>query len=205
MFPADPDLLFLTGTLHETFAGPNIQNAMRSAVLPAGITVTVKSDRAELRQAEDYFRRALKENPEMTEARLRLGHVLVMLERYADAAVELRQAIASPAEPLLQYYALMFQGAAEEALGHGEDATAAYSRAASLYPTSQSPRVALSALARRRGDRAGAWLAMQQVFGLPSTEPSRDDPWWTYPIAQGRLGDQLLQVVQRPFRREDRP
>ena len=205
IFPADPDLLFLMGAVHETFAGPNVQNAMRTAVLPTGITVGVKSDRAELREAEDFFRRALKENPEMTEARLRLGHVLLMLERYADAAVELRQAVASAAEPLLQYYASMFHGAAEEALGQSEDAVAAYSRAASLYPTSQSPRVALSALARRRGDRAGAWHAMQQVFGLPATEPSRDDPWWTYLNAQGRDADRWLEEVRRPFRREDRP
>ncbi len=205
LFPADPDLLFLTGTLHETFAGSNVQNAMRTAILPAGITVAVKSERAELREAEDYFRRALKEDSTMTEARLRLGHVLVMQEHYADAATELRQTNASPIEPLLQYYVSMFLGAAEEALGRHEDAAAAYSRAASLYPTSQSPRVALSALARRRGDRTGAWLAMQQGFALPANEVTRNDPWWIYAIAQGRDGVHLLDEVRRPFRREDRP
>ena len=62
-------------------------------------------------------------------------------------------------------------------MGQYDAAFDAYHRAAALSPTAQSPWLALSHLARRRGDRAAALRALQQVFDLPS-EPDRDDPWW---------------------------
>jgi cytochrome c-type biogenesis protein CcmH/NrfG len=161
----------------------------------------VKSERAELRQAEGFFRRALELDPQMTEARLRLGHVLLMQEHYAEAAAELRKTVDPSGDHLLRFYASMFLGAAEEALGHTSEALEAYSSAAKLYPTAQSAKVALSAFARRQGDRDAAWLAMQQVFALPQTEPERDDPWWTYTQQQGRTADLLLENVRQPFQR----
>ena len=59
LFPADPDILFLSGCQRETFAGAPIQTAARSAVLPPGVTMGVESEQAELRQAEPLFRQVL--------------------------------------------------------------------------------------------------------------------------------------------------
>jgi hypothetical protein len=57
----------------------------------------------------------------------------------------------------------------------------------------------LSALARRRGDRAGALAEIRRVFELPASPPARDDPWWTYHAAQARNADALLDELRRPF------
>jgi len=199
IFPADPDILFLSGAQRETYAAPRIQNAVRTAVLPYGIFFAVASDRGELRQAEGFFRRALEIEPDHVEARLRLGRVLGLLGRHADAARELRQAVASVDEDVLRYYGELFLGAEEESLRQYDAAFDAYQRAAALYPAAQSPWLALSSLGRRRGDRAAALRALQHLFDLPSTGLEPDDPWWTYHIAQGRHAEELLQALRRPF------
>jgi tetratricopeptide (TPR) repeat protein len=199
IFPTDPVILFLSGTQAETYAAPHIQSAVRSAVVPAVVTFAVGSDRAELRQAEAYFRRALTVDPALPELHLRFGHVLSLLERHADAAKELREALASEDESVLRYYGQLFLGAAEESLGHADAAREAYTEAVALYPTAQSPHIALSALARRHGDRAAALREMQTVFELQQAESPADDPWWTYYTTQARNADELLSALWRPF------
>jgi len=201
LFPDDPDVLFLTACMHETFASPHMQSAVRSAVVPSGFSFGLGSDRAELRKAEGLFRRAIAARPQFAEARLRLGRVLTLLGQATPAAAELRKAIDSTNDPLLLYYGHLFLGAAQEALSRFDEARAAYERAAALYPASQSPLLALSELARRRGDRGAALRAMDLVFALPAAEPERDDPWWTYHVAQGRDADALLKELWKPFRK----
>ena len=202
IFPTDPDILFLSGCQRETYAAPHIQSAVRSAVLPSWFLLDVGSERAELRQAESFFRRALALKPDASEAHLRLGRVLALLGRHADAANELRQAIASTDDTLLVYYGDLFLGAEEQALGRYDAARDANERAAALYPMAQSPLLALSELARRQGDRPAALRALQQVFDLPPTEPERIDPWWKYHVAQARNADELLEELWRPFQPE---
>jgi predicted Zn-dependent protease len=169
------------------------------------VTFAVGSDRAELRQAEGFFRRALTVDPALPELHLRFGHVLSLLERHAEAAKELRDALASEEEAVLRYYGQLFLGAAEESLGHADAAREAYAEAVALYPTAQSPHIALSALARRRGDRATALREMQTVFELERAESEPDDPWWTYYTAQARKADEMLSALWRPFLAEAVP
>ena len=199
IFPADPDILFLSGCLHETYASAPVQSVVQAAVLPAGVTLAVGSEGRELRQAEADFRRSLQVRPAQPEARLRLGQVLLRLNRQAEAARELREAVASTDDPLLLYYASMFLGSAAEALQLYDEAKASFERAAAQNPMAQSPRLALSELARRRGDRAGALREMQQVFDLPVSQFERYDPWWDYDKAQARAVGQLLTELRRPF------
>ena len=85
LFPSDPDILFLSACQRETYAGAPIQTAVRSAVLPTGVTLDVGSDRVELREAEGLFRRALEIKPDYAEARLRYGRVLGGLGKHAEA------------------------------------------------------------------------------------------------------------------------
>jgi tetratricopeptide (TPR) repeat protein len=169
-------------------------------VLPAGVTFALASSSWELREAEGFLRRAIEIKPDYSEARLRLGRVQGLLGRHAAAAKELREALASADEDLLRYYGELFLGAEEEALGRYDAAFDAYQQAAALYPTAQSPLLALSSLARRRGDRAGVLGALQQLFALPVEKPDRDDPWWAYHVEQARHADELLEQLCRPFR-----
>jgi tetratricopeptide (TPR) repeat protein len=200
IFPNDPDILYLSACQHETYAGPPIQSAVQSLPTATGVRFDVISERSELRQAEGYYRRALAARPSMAEAQLRYGRVLFLLERYADAIGALRQALASLVDRELRYDGELFLGAAETAVNNIEGARAAYSRAADLYPTAQSPRIALSQLARRSGDRGGALRELQVVFDRPANEPDADDPWWRYFVVQARNADELLEDLRRPFR-----
>lgn len=202
VFPNDPDLLFLSACQHETYAGSLVQSALRSVPTATGTRSDVASERSELHQAESFFRRALAANPAMWEARLRYGRVLLLLERHGDAATELRRALGSSDDNQQRYYGELFLGAAETALRNFPAARDAYGRAAALFPNAQSPRIALSELARRLGDRGGALREMQVIFDLPAVDRDRDDPWWHYFVVQGRNADELLEAMQRPFRHE---
>ncbi len=199
MFPDDADIAFLSGCQREIYAGANFQSAARSAVLPSGITLDIGSESRNLKDAEGFFRRALALNPRLVESRVRLGHVLLARGKAQDASDELRPAVAAADDPLLLYFGSMFLGAAEEALGHFPDARDSYARAAALYPRAQSPYLALSALATRRGDRAGALAEIQHVFDLKGAAEERADPWWVYLVAQARNADALLEELWRPF------
>jgi tetratricopeptide (TPR) repeat protein len=200
LFPGDADILFLSGCQRETFAGSPIQAAVRSAVLPTGVTLDVGSDRGELREAEALFRRALEVRPDHAEGRMRHGRVLALLGRHADAALELRRAAGELEDPQLLYYAELFLGTEEEMLGNRDAAHAAYERAAELSPKAQSPLLALSELARRYGDRPAALGAMERLFAFPDDDRSdRDDPWWSYYVAQARDAEDLLNAMRQPF------
>jgi tetratricopeptide (TPR) repeat protein len=200
IFPTDPDILFLSACQRETYAGGAIQTAVRSAILPTGVTLDVGSERVELREAEGLFRRVLEIKSDHAEARLRYGRVLGALGKHAEAAVELRRAVAELADPQLLYYAELFLGAEEEALGNRDAARVAYEQAAIGYPMAQSPLLALSQLARRHGDRGGALGAIDRLFALPEEERDlKDDPWWWYYVAQARDADDLLEAMQRPY------
>jgi tetratricopeptide (TPR) repeat protein len=201
IFPDDPDILFLSGCQHEAYARPPIQNVVQTAALPMGFSIDIESAHVEARRAESYFRDALSKDPEQAEARLRLGRTLGELGRHAEAASELRLASASLEDAQQRYYGDLFLGAEEEALGRFDAARAAYGRASERYPRAQSPYLALSALARRRGDRAGALHAMQEMFDL-SEDPVRDDPWWSYFLVGARHADQWLDELRLPFKRE---
>jgi tetratricopeptide (TPR) repeat protein len=203
IFPDDPDILFLSGTLRETYASAEIQAAAHSVPpIPGGFELGIGSVRSELRQAEGFFRRALAREPDMAEAHLRLGRVLALQGHDAEAVPELQQALTRLGDEALEYDGELFIGAAFEALGRSDEGAAAYEHAAARFPAAQSPLIALSQLARRRGDRTGALAAMARMFALPSPgDGDRQDPWWTYKTAQARNADDLLETVRAPFRR----
>jgi hypothetical protein len=201
LFPNDPDILFLAGCLHETFASPNVQRAAQAATVPSGFSLDVTGYRLEFEQAETLFRRALEHRRDAPEIRLRLGHVLLRLGKYDEAARELRQVLPRlDADQELLYDGELFLGAAEGQLRHDETSRAAFERAAALYPAAQSPWLSLSELARRRGDRAQALRYMERVFALPAKESERIDPWWKYHFTQVRNVEHLFDELRRPFR-----
>jgi len=201
LFPGDADLLLYSGSLHECMATPRVQ----AAALPTqpGFSSSIRSARAELQQAESFFRQAVKSDPTLTEARVRLGRVLDLLGRHQDGASELRRSASETEDALLLYYADLFLGQADLALGRLDEARSAFERAASWYPRAQSPRLALSQLARQVGDRAGALAAMEHVLDLPAAEGEREDPWWYYNEVHVPDSDHLLDEMRQAFVAEE--
>ncbi|MCX6550253.1 MAG: hypothetical protein NTY02_04450 [Acidobacteria bacterium] len=193
LFPMDPGILFEHGYFHEAFSAPHVQPAAHASGAdrrPASV---------HLKEAAEHYGRALEVNPDFVEARVHRGAVLGRLGRHEEAAAELRRAAPSAQGPILRYYAALFLGDEEQALGSRDAARACYNDAAALFPLAQAPRVALSHLARRHGDREGALRALRDVFTLPADERDRPDPWWKYYGWLNQNSDVLLRELYRPF------
>lgn len=98
------------------------------------------------------------------------------------------------------YYANLFVGAAEEALGNRDAARVAYEQAAERFPMTPSPLLALSQLARRYGDRGGALRAIDRLFALDQADRGEhDDPWCWYYVALARDAEDLLEAMRQPY------
>ena len=180
LFPLDVTILFASGVLHERFGSSALQAAAESVSESNRTSASVSSARGELARAERFFRDTLGHQPDHVEARLRHGRVLDALGRHDEAVAELRRAIADGASGSMLYLAHLFLGRAEESLHRGAAAREAFERASALYPHAQSPRLALSQIARRAGNRAEAQRQLQVIAALPDEERRREDPWWFY-------------------------
>jgi tetratricopeptide (TPR) repeat protein len=180
IFPTDPDILFASAILHERFGSTALQAAAESVTESNRTAASVSSAGGELVRAERFFRDSLVHRPSHLEARVRHGRVLDELGRHDEAFEELRRAIEEGASGELLYLAHLFVGRAEEARGNYDASRVAFERASALYPNAQSPRLALSQVARRTGDRAAAQRELQVIAKLPHDERRREDPWWLY-------------------------
>jgi len=193
--PGDAVVHFYAGVGHEVNASPPVQAVLQAPQLQRGSWLGVESAEAELKQARSALSRAVDLDPGLLEARLHLGRVLGLLGRHADAARELRIVSNASRDPLMSFYADLFLGSAEEALGRLGPARTAYLSAAALYPEAQSVRMALAQLSWREGDRGAARAAILQA--LARTGANQADPWWTYSKAAGRHADEYFEQARR--------
>ena len=197
--PGDAEILLASGYLHECFAGPMAQAAARER---ASIRVGERS--TNLRQAERYFREALEEDPVLAEARLRLGRVLGLQNRHKDAIPELQRALDLAKDRMQSYYALLLLGREEESLGRLEAAREHFEHASAMYPTAQSPRLALSRLAVERGNDDEAQRTLDGVIDAPPEAATTIDPWWIYDFGPGRYADSKLSELYQVLKEEAR-
>jgi len=204
LFPDDADVRFLNACQHEIHAGPVLQSAVKSIDLPLGTPTDIESKKNELRGAEIDFRRALAIRPDWTEAHLRLGRVLLQLDNATAAGTELTAALKASPDDTQEFLARLFLGAVEERRGHFDEAASLYLQATALFPSAQSPRLALSQLARRRGDRASSLATLKALFDrdAPPDPEGRSDPWWSYLSVQARDAEARLDALYKPLRKE---
>jgi tetratricopeptide (TPR) repeat protein len=201
-FHDDPVLELFAGTMHEAYAGPHVQRSLDGqdrtpsnsrtgppAALPG-------SEQKERSLAESAFRRALKSDPSLTEARIRLGEVLSADGRLDDAAAELQRALGDTMAPRLEYWGQLLLGRAEHARDHLDAAAAAFERARVLFPDAPAPIFALSQVARDRGDRDAAlkWLNAVPDARTLSLDA---DPWWIYYWTHEPDGPALIRALWR--------
>jgi hypothetical protein len=212
LFPRDATVLFDSGWLMEEFADPRMQAVADGSVIVGvrGVPLPrpeIPSERESLKQAEEFYTRALAVSPADAEALVHRGRVRSRRGRQKEAIEDLRAAAAATSEPYLNYHAALFLGGAYDATGDIEQARAAYEQAAAIYRLAQSPHLALSRLALRRGDMPAAQREVQQVLRLSPDAPNRGDPWWTYHLGHGRNAEALdaeLRKVMEPLARGPR-
>jgi tetratricopeptide (TPR) repeat protein len=114
------------------------------------------------------------------EARLRLGRVSGLLGNHDEALRLLRQVRADSRDARISYYAALFAGAEEQALGLLDDARRSYEAAAALYPRAQSPHFALALLAWQTGDSRDGLRVLEPAVRPGQLRSQVDDPWWEY-------------------------
>src|SRR5688572_16870223 len=185
LFPRDPEVLFLAACAREWFSGPQAQSVLQSTTLSRDLFNLIGEESDELRNAERLFRESLARDATRSEARIRLGRVLGRRGRHQEAIAELRRATLETRNRLLLYYGHMFLGNEADTLGLIDEARRSYERAGALYPQAQSPRLAISSLAARAGNRAEALSSVESVLGRDEAQFA-DDPWWSYYTSQSR-------------------
>jgi tetratricopeptide (TPR) repeat protein len=173
-------------------------HGLAGSVSPGGtpwiFSTAVSGFAINLEQAFLAYREAVGLDRRAAEARVRLGRVECVRGSCGSGMRNLRAGGEASADPVVKYYAAMFLGQAEEARGRHDEARLEYERAAALFPTAQSPLLALSALARRTGDGQAADRAAERLWSLPVAGDDRRDPWWEYD-AGPRDGPALLKGV----------
>lgn len=205
MFPRDATLALMEGIKHHVMASARVQSAVPGVLLPRGVRLDIGARVPELQQARRLYEDALRLDPALVEARVRLGHVLGELEQPQAAATVLREALATAGEPVMQYYAALCLGEQERRLGRFGEARAALERASTLYPFAQSPLLALSLVSRAQGDREAAVAAIDRLMRLPAERHDPDDPWWTYYISPGRHSIALMARAQSLLLKDGAP
>ncbi len=209
-FPDDPNLLVIDGAMHARFAGPRFQAvsiaAAEAAAMPMAAnskvfapapapTFDIQSAGNERRAAETSFRAALKLDPTLDEARVRLGDLLGADGRHADALDQMDAALARPLPAALHYDAWLIAGREDEAAGRTADARTAYQRAMTLYPHARTARLAFSRVLREAGDRDGALHALDELAD-PNVNTD-DDPWWLYDDTHTPAARDLVAGLER--------
>lgn len=197
LFPDDPDLMFDTGCFYESLASPRAQAAIADTFLTSGrVRVEVAPLGSTLEKADTWYSRVLAVAPGHQEARVHRGRVRILRGRARDAIADLAAVSNAVTEPYVKYNALLFLGGAYEALERTDEARKAYERAAALYIYAQSPRIALSRLATRRGDMPAAQRHIREVLRLAPDAPDRGDPFWSYYDGSGRVAAALMSSLR---------
>jgi tetratricopeptide (TPR) repeat protein len=142
----------------------------------------------ERQEAEYALRRALKLDPSLVEARVRLGRVLFMLDRNQEARQELeqaRQAARAQKHLFASYLSALFLGELAE---HEDDLAGAipfYREAVATYPRAHTAAVALGQALVRSGLSGAGWPAARSMFGDEGRGGTAVlDPWSVYRGAQ---------------------
>jgi tetratricopeptide (TPR) repeat protein len=163
----------------------------------------VKNERASLVDAERHFARAIKLDPGMTEAHIRLAHVRTLLGRAAEAEAALRDLPPSNDE-VLTFYAALVHGNALDALNRLDEAAAAYQRALTLFPDAGSANLAMSVVQQKRGDTSSS-IAFAKRATQWADRARNVDPFSRYRTGRGRALNEAWDAFYREAERTATP
>jgi tetratricopeptide (TPR) repeat protein len=202
-FSDDPRLLLALGSTDEALASRRLYEPPRDALTRRGAAREHQGERfhreSRLREAESRYRKALAADPGLVEARLRLGRVLSLTGRTAEAAAELEKATAGARAPSHRYLSRLFLGDVREAQGDLPGAAESYRQAAAVVDSAQTAHLALGRALDILGDHDGAQRALERAAPRGS-RVFTPDPWWRYPYGQIDELDPLLDELRAAVR-----
>ena len=203
-FPKDPSLLLADGVAHEARSFFTMAPAPPvMGLTPASIRKrdALKAELVDLREkARQSFEEALQADPNLVEARLRLGRVLWRLGRPVPARAALEEVLARPAEAPQQYLSHLFLGRILEEREEIAAAEEHYRVALAMQPLSEIAAVAVSHARFLQGDVEGA--RTQLKAGLEAAMARRDfDPWMMYLLPQTPGGEAIMDELRQSITR----
>jgi tetratricopeptide (TPR) repeat protein len=211
-FRNDPHLLLALGTLEEKLGSTRIYDpplgsqGRHSALDQYGrhsaldeYMEPVAARARHLAAAAGYLRKALAAEPQLLEARLRLGHVL-SLQGHEDRARAEYEAVEQRApEAATRYLAALFQGRLHERQRRFPQAAEAYGRATGYLGSSPTAYIALAHAMDGVGNRGGVSDLLDHAL-QPVDPAAPQDPWWTYLMGQFHEADPLYRALQAEVR-----
>jgi tetratricopeptide (TPR) repeat protein len=218
LLPDDPLVLFDRGCLSEILGLPQAQQLLTDADLiarrkdrvasfalrlarpdsPSARQIDIPAEEVANENAERLFRRTLQVAPTFVEARVRLARLLEVRGRFVDAASELATALNDRAvsrDRVVSFYAQLFAGRADQALGRMTEAVRHDEEAIAMFPDAQSALLARSELALITAEIDGALAPIRRLAELPADSTQRVDPWWLYQLGPGRDADVLVRQM----------
>jgi tetratricopeptide (TPR) repeat protein len=208
-----PEILLLNGSLLEKKAAeklarqPNsrdvlgeLQSQSQLNGEPLGAGSPRDTAAGMLRYAEWHYRAALEGDPRLVEARVRLGRVLQIEQRWADARREFEQAEGEATEPFLKYLAALFRGQVEEREKRYDAAIQAYHAALGRYPDAQAASLGLGHAFEMKGEFDAGWAAVRKMLMRGNQEP-QPDPWTVYSLAQYWQAERRIAELRKTVQR----
>lgn len=198
--PRDARLLLAVGSLVETTAFLTLVPAPRTATLGPRALREFEAQNAALgnlwERARKTFADAVAADPDLHEARLRLGRTLWRLKKPEPARAGFEEVLARSRDSALLYLAHLFLGRVEEDQGDFEKAEKEYRGALALDPRSEPAAVAISHVRLLRGDPDGARESLMWALGAPRRRTDLD-PYKHYLMTHAEDGDRSLTELRR--------
>lgn len=199
-FPRDGKLLMTLGIVLETTAFLTLVPAPRAATLGPQAVRQFEAQTAKLGASWERARRAfddaLASDPDLLEARLRLGRVLWRLDRPEPARACFEEVVSKSDDKVILYLAHLFLGRLHEDQNRVAEAEKEYEAALATRPSSEAAAVAVSHVRLLMGDTAGAREVMdrglEQVFVRTGA-----DPFKNYPMSHTREGQADLDQLRK--------
>ena len=173
---------------------------MQKGLRPDGSTfLPYNTEKSQLKEARNFFKKTLDADPGFAEARLHLGRVTGLLGDHEDAIEELQKAASANTDPQLRYYCALFLGNELATLNRREEARRQFEIASNLYPNSQAPLLSLSQIAQKSGDYENAFAYEKKVFSSISNAGAYGDPWSDYEVSAVRDVSALVSEMYEAF------
>jgi tetratricopeptide (TPR) repeat protein len=146
--------------------------------------------------ARKAYQEALSADPNLAEARLRLGRVQWYLGQFNEARVCFETVLAKAGAPDIHYLAHLFFGRLLEDEGELDKAEEHYRTASSMQPFSEIAAVAVSHVRFLRGDLDSARTVLKD--GLEAVQKrTAFDPLVPYIVLQAPQGEAILDELRR--------